>query len=386
MLSKAGYDAHAQVSGLLFHQRMIVPSLGHRPSTQGAPYKWRSFMTDDFSPLEYSWSWDAEGYPKIRYSIEAIGPDAGTAVDPFNRAQTMRLVNQLCVALPETNWEWFYHFADAFREDKDLRFRDIGQENKSSSRSSVFLAFEFDRMNVAVKAYFIPVKSIQTGESPLAIVTKALEGLNYPGGGVTAHKVLHHFMLQNALGTSLQIVMLAIDCVEPCRSRLKYYVRSPYTSFSSVRTIMTLDNQLHGVKAQNGLETLRKLWQLVFGLEDDFALDENLASKRHETAGVLYNFDIRPGISSPEPKIYLPVRHYGRSDLHIAQGIAEFLRQRGQQQFVTNYLTMLESISVHRALDSDCGLQTYISCAIKEGQLLLASYIAPEIYHPARWT
>ena len=220
---------------------------------------------------------------------------------------------------------------------------------------------------MAVKAYFIPVKSIQTGESPLAIVTKALEGLNYPGGGITAHKVLHHFMLQNALGTSLQIVGLAVDCVEPCRSRLKYYVRSPYTSFSSVCTIMTRGNQLHGVKAQNGLETPRKLWQLVFGLEDDFALDENLASKRHETAGVWYNFDIRPGISSREPKIYLSVRHYGRSDLHIAQRIAELLQQRGQQQFVTNYLTMLESISVHRALDSDCGLQTYISCTIKGG-------------------
>ena len=58
-------------------------------------------MTDDFSPLEYSWIWDAKGHPKIRYSIEAIGPDAGTAIDPFNRVQTMRLVNQLCVALPE---------------------------------------------------------------------------------------------------------------------------------------------------------------------------------------------------------------------------------------------------------------------------------------------
>ena len=64
--------------------------------------------------------------------------------------------------------------------------------------------------------------------------------------------------------------------------------------------------------------------QLVFEFEDNFALDENLDSKHHQTAGILYNFDVGPEISSSEPKIYLPVRHYGCSDLHIAQAIAEF--------------------------------------------------------------
>ena len=385
MLSQARYDTHAQYRSLLFHQQMVVPSLGPRPSTQGTPHKWKSFMTDDFSPLEYSWSWDACGHHKIRYSIEAIGPEAGTIVDPFNRVQTMKLVNQLCGALPETDWQLFHHFARTFHEDGDVKPIDVGYGNKHSSQSSIFLAFELDRSNVAVKAYFIPVKSAQTGEPPLAVVTQALEGLSYPGGSITAHKVLHHFMLHHHLGTSLQIVGLSVDCVDPRKSRLKYYVRSPHTSFSSVYTILTLDNRVNGVKAHNGLETMRRLWQLVFGLRDGFSLDENLASKEHETAGVLYNFDIRPGVSSPEPKVYLPVRHYGRSDQHIAEGLTEFLRERDGQYSVDNYLTMLKNLCTHRALDSGCGLQTYISCSVKEGQLSLASYFGPEIYHPLRW-
>lgn len=343
-------------------------------------------MTDDFSPLEYSWNWDARGNPKIRYSIEAIGPDAGTAIDPWNRVQTMKLVDQLGSALPETDWQWFHHFADTFHEDDDVNFGNVSHGKNSNTQSSIFLAFEFDGLNVAAKAYFIPVKSAQTGEAPIAIVAQAIESLKHAGGGITAHKDLHDFMLHNPLGTSLQIVGLAVDCVEPCKSRLKYYVRSPCTSFNSVCTILTLNDKLHSVKAQNGLETLRELWQLVFGLEDGFSPDRDLASKKHETAGVLYNFDIRPGVSSPEPKIYLPVRHYGRSDQHIAQGIAQFLRRHGRQQFVTNYMKMLEDLCVHRTLDSGCGLQTYISCAVKDGQLSLASYIGPEIYHPARWT
>ncbi|MCJ1458498.1 hypothetical protein MMC28_008871 [Mycoblastus sanguinarius] len=386
MLSQAGYDTHSQYSSLLFHQRMVVPSLGPRPSARGIPHNWRSFMTDDFSPLEYSWSWDAGGNPKIRYSIEAIGPDAGTVVDPFNRVQTMKMVDQLCGALPETDWQWFHHFADTLHKDEDVNSRNVDRGSNSSTQSSIFLTFEFDGLNVAVKAYFIPVKSAQTGEASLTIVTQAIESLNYPGAGITAHQDLHDFMLHNPLGTSLQIVGLSVDCVDPCRSRLKYYVRSPYTSFNSVCTILTLKDKIHSVEAHNGLDALRELWQLVFGLEDGFSPDEDLASKKHETAGVLYNFDIRPGVLSPEPKVYLPVKHYGRSDQHIAEGIVQFLRQHGRPQFVANYLRLLEDLCVHRALDSGCGLQTYISCAVKEGQLSLASYIGPEIYHPARWT
>ena len=96
-------------------------------------------------------------------------------------------------------------------EDKDKRLRVIGQENKSSSSSSLLLAFELNILDVAVKAYFIPVKFTQTGNSPLAIVTKALEGLNYPGGVITGNRGLDHFMLKNALGISLQIVFQAVD-------------------------------------------------------------------------------------------------------------------------------------------------------------------------------
>lgn len=57
IFSQAGYNTHAQSSSLLFHRQMIIPSLGPRPSAQRAPHEWgRGFMTDGFSPLEYSWS------------------------------------------------------------------------------------------------------------------------------------------------------------------------------------------------------------------------------------------------------------------------------------------------------------------------------------------
>lgn len=70
MMEHANYDAHAQYTGLLFYLRHIVNRLGPQPTTEGLPRSWRSFMTDDFSPIEYSWTWDSS--PKVRYAIEAI--------------------------------------------------------------------------------------------------------------------------------------------------------------------------------------------------------------------------------------------------------------------------------------------------------------------------
>ena len=85
LLLHAGYDLHSQYNGLLFHYQLNCLRLGARPGIDGVPRGWKSFMTDEFSPLEFSWSWDSsEERPQVRYSIEAIGADAGKAMDPFN--------------------------------------------------------------------------------------------------------------------------------------------------------------------------------------------------------------------------------------------------------------------------------------------------------------
>ena len=102
--------------------------------------------------------------------------------------------------------------------------------------------------------------------------------------------------------------------------------------------------------------------------------------------GVLFHFDIRPGTPSPEPKIYIPVRHYGRNDRDILNGLVGYLRGEGvKDHCIDRYRSMLEALCTHRSMESERGLQTYISVAIKGERLSLASYIAPEIYHSQRW-
>lgn len=72
-------------------------------------------MTDDFSPIEYSWSWDTlKASPRVRFSVEAIGEDAGTVFDPFNQKMTDELIHQVGSTVTKVDWHLFNYFRSMF--------------------------------------------------------------------------------------------------------------------------------------------------------------------------------------------------------------------------------------------------------------------------------
>ena len=343
-------------------------------------------MTDDFSPIEYSWSWDTRtGPPKIRFSIEAISPEAGTEADAFNQKMSMELVHQVNSIVPNIDWTLFDHFRENFCSQNTkgrlgCRIQDVEQ----SSASSIFLAFEMDKVDVAVKAYFIPVKAEQVGMSRRSVLTQSIRSLEGPGYSMPSYDRMLAFMTDHAAGSRVDIVGIAVDCVIPSKSRIKLYVRSPQTSFDSVCSMMSMGGKLNTF-SKAALTDLRTLWQLTLCLDENFPTDSDLCSRNHQTAGVLYNFDIRAGNDWPQPKVYIPVRHYAPNDLAAAKGLASYLASKGLDRFVDGYMRTLEGVCSHRPLESQCGLQTYISCAVQKEQLVLTSYLSPEVYHDARW-
>lgn len=385
LLHEAGYDIHDQYAGLIFFRHCIAGRLGARPTYTGLPQIWKSFMTDDFTPVEYSWSWDTlGGPPKIRFSIEAIGPDAGTQSDPFNQCMTTDLVGHLGSVAPNVDWTLFDHFRDAFCEQGLEKHDGEGSDDlKKSHGSSIFMAFEMHKSEVAVKAYFIPVKAKQTDRSRLSVLSDSIAGLESLDLRVRSYDHMLAFMTNDAEGSQLEIVGIAVDCILPQDSRLKLYLRSPSTSFDSVCAIMTMGGKLNTF-SQATLKDFHDLWQLTLGLAEDFSPSAHLQPKIHETAGVLYNFDIKAKSISPEPKVYIPVKHYAPNDLAAAKGLAAYLKSKGQGGWVESYMRALEGMCAHRSLGSQGGMQTYISCAVRSGQLILTSYLNPEIYHFAR--
>ncbi|KAK2734198.1 hypothetical protein FQN57_001852 [Myotisia sp. PD_48] len=394
LMGGAGYDAATLQENLTFVSQSVAPFLGARP-VQSQPPGWKSFMTDDHSPLEYSWNWD-EDPPIVRFSFEPIGPLAGTSEDPFNHQAPMAYVDHLRSRLPAADWRWFTHFAEAFYIPPSPRLND-GQDSRNdrlgpteiiqSNPSSIFIGFDLGRDGrMMCKMYIVPVKAEQTGQSRFTVLHDAIRTLpQFPE--LPGYTSLEGFLRRKEeVGAPAHIIGVAVDCVDPSASKLKIYFRNPTTTFASVQEALTAGGMTSSWDG-SALQQLKDLWYLVFGLPVDFPEDQELPSKSHETSGVLYNFDIKMGNKEPETKVYIPVRHYGQNDRAIAEGLVEFLqRYRGHRKSHKGFLQTLERYTSYRSLDHGCGVQTYIACAFKRGKLSLTSYLSAEIYHPDRWS
>ena len=375
LLHTAAYSINDQLQNLLFYYQSITPELGVGPNAQGLPRSWKSFMTDHHSPIEFSWEWGRGGEaPIVRLSIEPIGPYAGGLVDPFNQYATTRLIYQYQPLIPDCDVRLFDHFSREL-----LSYKHVPSQDHSSR---TFVAFDFGKDNLMLKAYFLPTfKAVESKQSTWEIITQAIRDLpDYSLSAYPALSTLQSYLTTSPHGSALEAEIFAIDCVAPRRSRLKIYMRSRSTSFDSVRDIMTLGGRLDGSSLNHGLNEVQKLWSLVFPQWQPGSGAEDLRQNNHRTAGVLYYFDIKPETALPGVKIYIPVRHYGQNDLAIADGLAVYLKSQGQGHFARNYMEALEGMAPPSSLRSRCRIQTYIGCSVVGGQLKLTSYLAPEVY------
>ena len=167
MLRQAGYSLNAQYESLLFYRFVVVPSLGSRPEHDGSILKWPSYVTDDFSPIEYSWNWDGlKGTPKIPFAIEAMGSQSGSGVDPFNQAASKELISRLSVSVSGIDLALFNHFWSTllvFSQDSSL-IND--RASFGDHRISLFIACEFEGAGLMIKAYFMLYSRLSRPTSP----------------------------------------------------------------------------------------------------------------------------------------------------------------------------------------------------------------------------
>jgi DMATS type aromatic prenyltransferase len=337
-------------------------------------------MTDDFTPIEFSWNWGLLSdtvAPTVRFSIEAIGRDAGLPSDAWNWCETASFVERLAQEAPTVDLSLFYELGLRLLDEcNQVDLGDYAQAERAS-RASTFLAFDLKGDVRIPKVYFVPFNHLATEERdqgaiihdllmPLAIREK-WESL----------VVLLKFGLSSAVNGVVPF-MIANDCVPLQKNRIKIYFRSADTTFRTVVDILgAFDAELWQGQA---LRELQELWRLLF--KQDPGLDQRLPTTSHETAGILYYFEVRPGSLRIVPKVYLPVKHYGINDQHTAMALATFFRNHGppRDQWIKEYLKTIGQICSHRRLEERSGLHTYISCSLKNGSLDITSYINPEIY------
>ncbi|MCJ1250587.1 hypothetical protein MMC30_007815 [Trapelia coarctata] len=401
LMHEAGYSVNHQYSYLWFYATYVVPVLGPVPKTLATALQWHSFMTDDGTPIELSWDWGWQNEPRvIRYSIEPIGPSAGTAMDPLNKRAGVDFVRGMQSLLPKVDLTWFNHLTNELLDFHPRNEVSRATTEPESHKSGLFVAFDLRESDVMLKVYFFPCwRAVSQGISNLDAIKQAVSRLPcLRPSDIPSFDTLCGF-LQKRSEQSYTAEMLAIDCVAPLKSRVKIYVRSRSTDFQSVLQTMSLGGLMRSEEMDEGFQQLQELWNLVFGFPDSHSATLPLDNKDHRTAGILYCFEIRPGETFPVAKVYIPVRHYAPNDAAIAKGLASFLKRRGQDSRSVRYARALKEIlrvstrrpssgintnalkySPSSDLNSVCGGQTYVGCVVKGNQLKIISYLNPQVY------
>jgi DMATS type aromatic prenyltransferase len=325
LLHDANYPPTSQHHILTFFGRTIAPYMG--PAYNPRSPQWRSFMTDDHHPIELSWDWHTgQKPPTVRFSIEPVGLDAGTSLDPDNSHADAVFRKALFKALPETNMEWFHHF------DLALAPTHQGPGLMEGHPSKLFYAFDLTAKSIRAKAYFFPgFKARETGQTNLQVMADAIARAPHCTPSSNQLRALHVFedFVHDIDTPRLEMDMLAIDMEDPSTSRLKIYFRNRASSFASVRQMMTLGDRIINPSMGRGLQNLRRLWDAMLGqegvLDDEPLLPAGEDSDNHRTAGLLYNVELPAGSAEPKLKIYIPVRHYASSDETVISAIHGYM-------------------------------------------------------------
>ncbi|THV48371.1 hypothetical protein BGAL_0252g00030 [Botrytis galanthina] len=343
----AEYSTEVQRRDLKFFADYIASCLGadSRARRWDKKYLWQSFMTDDGTPIELSWDWGIQNdLPTIRYSIEPIGMHADTSLDPSNNFASAQFHQQLLGSEIECQNGWFNYFNAEFNRPtaQTAPFDSCYREHRGYS-SHMFYAFDLNKEKIASKAYFFPeLKARVNGVTNFEAIYHTIASAPHcTVQNTKALQVCNEFALESGR-EALEYDMLAIDLTEPRASRLKIYMRSRETNFNSVVDILTLGGRLQSFKRDQGIKDLWFLWNCLFQVNHQ--QEESLKFVDHRTAGILYNFEFKLGALIPTAKVYIPVRHYCRSDEQIIQGLATYLSYHQRDKYLPNYLKAMTAL------------------------------------------
>jgi DMATS type aromatic prenyltransferase len=292
-------------------------------------------MNDDHTPIEFSWSWRTNSQlPILRFGMEVIGSNAGLPSDRYNAHGSLALIARLSEHDPAIHLQWLQHFAKKLLPE-DGPARTLSEYEHPSQ---IFLALEL-HISSTLKAYIVPLeRARQLKTTPIELVAQSLRTLPYGTSQLMqSFDLVRQYLETFDADGQPQTEMLAIDCIDPEKARIKIYIRSPRTSFNDVLQKLCLGGRLRRL-SNSSIDALRTLWRLTLSLDDAVSDADPLPSCTHRTAGIIYHFDLRIGESLPTCKVYIPVKHYGQDDRKVAAGFQRFLESYDMKLQGKSYL------------------------------------------------
>lgn len=315
-LTSAGYIQMSRINILHHFANLVTPHLGS--AFRIGLTRWKSFMTDDSTPIQLSWEFHTGAErPTIRYCIEPIGLDAGTAVNPQNTRAAGEFKKSLVESFPDISMTLFDHFHACFDQ--------VWVGGGPGHHSAMFWGFTLEENVIVNEAYFFPGAMARATHQPtMAVIRDAVESApGYDKAKMYSFKLFADYVIQHP-ELRLEIEMFALDLVPEEKAKLKVYFRDRRTSFEAVKDMISLGTSLQGLDFEMGIQKLRRLWDALLRTH---GISENmtLPYKNHRTAGILYHFEFGMDLQTPRVRVYLPVRHYTESDQQILNALTGFM-------------------------------------------------------------
>ncbi len=346
LLSIAKYPPHIQDQYIFFFNHSILPALGPVPSPAN---KWSPRLTRNNSPFEPSLQF-RDDKQHVSYTIEPIGPQAGTPEDQLNQALPLASVSSLGTTkiCPGLNLEWWNYFTNAFFVSASEIAAAPSLFTDMKPSPTCFLNFDLpiDDFAPVLKAYLFPHRRARLhGMSNGDLIFEAIRNLPTSTVGIlpALEKVksilssredprIEPEELQDseqATGqdpetTGMSVEMLSFDCIDPSKARIRIYTKTHNTSFANVQDIYTLGGQLNSIEVTARLKALKEFWTSLLILPDDWDEYED------QSAETLYfGFEIIPGRKDPDVEVFVPSWSCGVDRMGLTRGLSRYFKERG---------------------------------------------------------
>ncbi|KAL4778236.1 DMATS type aromatic prenyltransferase [Aspergillus varians] len=363
MLATGDYSpAHKQLY-MNFLAQTLIPLMGPYPQT------FRSAVTRSGLPIEFSANYTQKSSvgPVWRIGFEPVGSESGSPHDPYNQTAMGDLLKQLAnLDLPGYDTTLFEHFLAAHTVNKAEREALKGKRLEGSDISPTQVAFGFDLKGgqISVKGYSFPaLKCKVTGLSFATIFRQSIEPLTEKMGKLPSFNMVNEYM--DEIDGWSNFTFCSWDCVAPIKSRLKLYSSTNLVTWSKIEEIWTLGGRVSSDEALQGLQFLKRLWELTRLKEGYRAFTGGFDDGTDSTpTPILWNYEVKPGASEPLTKIYFPI--HGENDLTIVQGLATFLEEIGLVREGQTYEQTVRHYYPERDLNKTACLTSWLSFAYSE--------------------
>ncbi|OLN88022.1 7-dimethylallyltryptophan synthase 1 [Colletotrichum chlorophyti] len=374
LMQSAGYSAEEQEQYADFVNQFVIPSLGPRPNTTKSGARlphFDSFCSDDFSPAELSWN-VGPAVSKIRVGSEPIGPFAGTAKDPFNQDEPEVVMSRVLRhyggrgPVDGQLWEFFKkHLHVEAKYAGEIVSKMATNEHMTTNT----ISFDLEGECPIPKVYFYPIPiSLLMENYASDIITDVIGQL--PVNLTPSFNYIRDFVYQYKR-QRLRLELIAFDAVCPTDARFKVYLRTKETCLARVEEVYTLGGTLKGPQVEAGLDLIRLFYMHVLGLT---APDEDLPRSTHRTSGIIFNMELKHNSTAPVPKVYIPVRHYGGTDLRIAQCLSNFFRACGLHHFADTYVDAVQNAFPSQDFSNTIGRHSYVGLSYNKAGPYITMY------------